>query len=311
MQRRMIQGRELSFKCCDISMHRPRLSKSISTANATSITTATSVTASGVSQPELAAGQRQQGSFAGMPTNVHIPKSTHISAAEQPFTGLRLLAEVSASQVDPFAALATHQSVTFDEAGQYQEQPDDYFSLSNESSQPVEDTPNKTTTNIPKQETLPSVNEHFRRALSGTVPETLLTAITGDPRLLTGHCIMGKEPDPTDKWIIWTGDKEWPFKCGYEGCDRHYTKKQALRSHFFKHTGDSRFRCHLGECTGKIRYCNQNNLIRHVQSKHSLEKRFRCDLCERRFGRKDCLKSHRQIMHSIEEKRSSQKRKRK
>ena len=228
-------------------MHRPRLSKSTSTATATSISTTTSVVVSRVSQPELAAGQRQQGSFAGMSTTVHTPKSTHISAAEQPFAGLRLLAEVSASKVDPFAALATHQSVTFDEAGKYQEQPDDSFSLSNESSQPVEDTSNKTTTNIPEQETLPSVNEHFRQALSGTVPETLLTAITGDPRLVTGHYLMWQMPDPTDKWIMWTGDKKRPFKCGYQGCDRHYTKKQSLRSHFAKHTGNSRLRCYLGE----------------------------------------------------------------
>ena len=281
-----------------------QLTKSTST-TATSTTTTTSVSTSRASKPRTR--RRLRSSFAGMSTTIHTPESTHIPATDQQFAGLILLAEASTSQVDPFQALATHQSVTLDEAGKYQEQPDDSFSLSNESSQPVEDTPNKTTTNIPKQETSPSVNEHFRRALSGTVPETLLTAITGDPRLVTGHCIMGKEPDPTDKWIIWTGDKEWPFKCGYEGCDRYYTKKQALRSHFVKHTGDSRFRSHLGEYTGEIRYCNQNTLIRHVQSKHSLEKRFRCNLCERRFGRKDCLKSHRKSEAHGNERENNQK----
>ena len=67
-------------------MHRPQLSKSTSAATATSTSTTTSVIASGVAQE---ARQRQQGSFAGMSTTVHSPQSTHISAAEQPFAGLK------------------------------------------------------------------------------------------------------------------------------------------------------------------------------------------------------------------------------
>ena len=46
-------------------MHGSRLPKS--TATATNTSTATSVAVSGMSQPELAAGQPQQGSFTGMP----------------------------------------------------------------------------------------------------------------------------------------------------------------------------------------------------------------------------------------------------
>ena len=286
-----------------------QLTKSTSTTTATSTTTTTSVCTSGASEPET--GRRLRSTFAGLSTTIHTPESTHIPATDQQFAGLILLTEASTSQVDPFQALATHQSVTFDEAGKYQEQPDDSFSLSNEPSHPVVDTPNRRTTSIPEKEALPSINEHFRRTLSGTVPETLLTAITGDPRLVTGHCIMEKKPDPTDKWIIWTGDKEWPFKCGYQGCDRHYTKKQALRSHFAKHTGNSRLRCYLGECTGKIICCDRHTLMRHVQSKHTLGKRFQCGLCGRRFGRKDCLLSHRRVVHAIENKQNSRKRKKK
>ena len=213
---------------CDIAIHRSRLSESTSTATATttSPSTATSVSSSVGYQLELAAGQRQQSSFVGMSPTIHTPDSTHMPVAEQPFARLRLLADACASLVDPFEALATHKTITFDDAGEYQKQPDDSSSLSNEPSQPVEDTTARTTTGIPEQETFPSINEHFRRRLSGTVPETLLTAITGEPRLVTGHYLMGQKPDSTDKWIIMTGDKIKPFKCGHEGCDKHYTSKR-------------------------------------------------------------------------------------
>ena len=97
-------------------MRSSRLSQS--TATVTNTSTVISVTASGMSQSELVAGQRQQGSFTGLSITVHTPESRHIPAAEQTFAGLRLLAEVSASQIEPFQALATHQSVTFDDNDQ-------------------------------------------------------------------------------------------------------------------------------------------------------------------------------------------------
>ena len=71
-------------------MHGFRLSKSIATTTNTS--TATSVTASRVSLPELAVGQRQQGSFASMSTTVYTPELAFIPSADQQFAGLRLLA---------------------------------------------------------------------------------------------------------------------------------------------------------------------------------------------------------------------------
>ena len=126
-------------------MHRPQLSKSTSTATTTSISTTTSVIAAAVSQPELAAGQRQQGSYAGVLATVHTPESTHIPVADQQFAGLRLLAETSASRVDPFEALAAHRTVTFD--NDHHKQPDNSSSQSggslaiiDESSQPIVDT---------------------------------------------------------------------------------------------------------------------------------------------------------------------------
>ena len=91
------------------------VSKSSSITSSTH-TVGTSMMTSRVSQPESAAGQRQQGSFVDLwKTVVHTPESTHIPVADRQFSGLRLLAEVSTSQIDPFQALATHQTVSFDD----------------------------------------------------------------------------------------------------------------------------------------------------------------------------------------------------
>ena len=310
-------------------MHSSRLLKSTLTATATGTGTVTSMVTSVVSQPELAAGQRQQeGSFAGFSTTVHTPESTPIPAADQPCAGPRLSANASASQVAPFQALATHQTVTFDD--DHQEQPDNSLSQSNgslakigESSQPIFDTaPDvreapfevivsvlsakdvgdtriRTMTTIPNHEILPSIKNHFRRALSGTVPEALMSMIIGDPQFITGQLIANQTPEPTDKWIVLTGDKNKPFKCGYEGCDKQYTRKQSLQEHFVSHTGISRFRCYLGECTGKIAFSNQYSRNRHIRAKHTFEKPYRCSICDKRFRRNECLKYHIVHVHSI------------
>ena len=77
-------------------MHSYRVSTSTATSTST---TATSISTSGVAQPESAAGQRpQSSSFAGTPTTIHTPESTHVPVADQQYAGLSLLPEVSASQ---------------------------------------------------------------------------------------------------------------------------------------------------------------------------------------------------------------------
>ena len=88
----------------------------LSSATTATTNTITSTITFGVSHSELAAGQ-QQGSFMGLSKTVHTPEPRQIPEADHQFFGLRLLAEVSASQieVDPFEALATHQTVTFDD----------------------------------------------------------------------------------------------------------------------------------------------------------------------------------------------------
>ena len=239
--------------------------KSLSTT--TPSATSTSVTASGASQHESAGGQHRQGSFIGLSTTAHTPESTRISSNYYQQDELRLLSNISASQIDPFEVLATHQAVTFDDRDQGQSA--SFLSLSNEpsrsqrSSQPVDDV-------------APIVRE-------------------------------GPSPDPTDKWIILTGDKKKPFKCRYEGCGRCYSRKRDLRWHLVRHTGDSPYRCYIGECTGEVAFCRPEGLKRHIRVYHTFEKPYECKICKRRFGRTDHLRSHRERMHSFGAKKKSPK----
>ena len=308
-------------------MRSSRISKSTSNATATSTSPATSVTTTGASQPESTVEQHQQGSFGGRSTTLHTPESTPIPAADR-YAKLKLLAEICTSRVhvDPFEELATHQTISFDDDDE-QQSADSPSPLSraslkiDEPSQPVNDsvpivreepeeisalflpsesgksTKIKRMTSIAKYMIAPSINEHFQRTLSGTVPEALLTPITGNPQLLSGQDIAGPRTNPADKWIIWTNDKERPFRCGYEGCGKTYTLKNVLRSHFLTHTGNSPFRCYLGECTGKIGFRNNHLLIRHIRAKHTLDKPYRCRLFDWRFSRKDHLKKHMRKHH--------------
>ena len=326
------------IKSKKISPKRHSISKSSSAA--TTIFTASTITmTSRVPQPELAAGQRQQGSFADLSKTLHSPEPTLIPAIYYQQDELGLLSgisvsDISCSQVDPFEILATHQSVTFEDQNQFQEQeqPDEFPLPFDELLQPVDDfdpmaieapddvnlpilpnnnderISNRTTISIPEQEILPSINNHFQRALTGIEPEAV--GITGYPKLPSSQHQAYKRPE-TDKWIILTGDKKRPFKCGYKGCDKRYTRKHDLRLHFVKHTGDSPYKCYMGECNGCIAFCRQQELTWHIRSEHTFERPYQCEVCNRRFIHSHHLRVHRSRVHSIENEKKSPKRKKK
>ena len=118
-----------------------------------------------------------------------------------------------------------------------------------------------------------------------------------EPKPRSGQNLADQDADSTDKWIIFSGDETKPFKCGYEGCGKTYTKKHSLRRHLPKHTGDSQFRCYTGDCTGKIRYCDEKTLTRHIYKKHVMERPYECDICNKGFFRSDTLLYHRTNVH--------------
>ena len=247
-----------------------RVSKSTSTVTATT----TSVSVSGDSQPESSIDRHQQCFFVGLSTTVHTPESMYTPAADR-CAGLRLSAEVSAPQlqIDPFEELATYQTVShYDDA---QELYASFLSLpyepllSNESS-PASDDAN-------------SIMEFE------------------EPKPRSGQTLVDQDAESTDKWIIYSGDETKPFKCGYEGCGKTYTKKHSLRRHFPKHNGDSQFRCYTGNCTGKIKYCDDKTLTRHIYKKHIMEKPYECDICNKQFVRSDNLNRHKEKVHSIKD----------
>ena len=242
-------------------MHISRIPESSSTA------TSTSFTASRVSQPEPAIGQRQQGPFVGLSTTAHTPESALISETYHQQDGLGLLSEIDITQIAPFEALVTYITATFDDDDQGQSASS--LSLSNESSRSQR-------SSQPVDDHVPIVREK-------------------------------QSPDPTDKWIMMSSDEKKPFKCGYEGCCRKYSEKAHLRTHFVTHTGDSKLRCYLGDCAGKVVYRDVRVLTRHTQAYHTFERPLGCEICGSRFRCADHLKSHMKHMHAFKAKKKSPK----
>ena len=233
----------------------------------TSTASATSVTACGDSQPALAIEQHQQGSFNGLSTTVHTPESTCIPTAER-YSGLRLLAEISAAQlqIDPFEALATYQTVSLNNSAR--EQSASSLSLPDEPLVVADD--------------------------ANPIMEV------EEPKPRSGQNLAVPNADLTEKGVIYSNDEIRPFKCSYEGCSKTYMTKQGLRRHFVSHAGNSQFRCYTGDCTGTVRYFDRQALARHIHREHTMERPFECNICNKRFGRRSHLRNHQQHIHFTE-----------
>ena len=230
--------------------------------------TSTSTTSSQDSQPCTADGQRPRGAFMDLTTTVHTPESPLIPATYHQQDELGLLSEMGTTQINPFEALSTHVAVTFD---------DDHQGRSAASSLSLHNEPARSQkSSQPVDDVAPIVREE-------------------------------QSPDPTDKWIILTGNPKKSFKCGYKGCEKRYTRKTNLRAHFVRHTRNSPYRCYMGECTGKFAFCTRAELARHSRVYHTFEKPFECEICDKRFRRKDSLKRHKENVHSPEKEKKSPK----
>ena len=308
---------------------KPQSVSKSSSAATTTITASTSTDAARVSQPESAAGQQQQGSFVDLSKTVHKPEPAHIAASyphdEPRFLSdddLRFLSDlsdmdiskISTPHIDPFEILATHQTVTFEDQLQEQEQTDAFLLPFDELLQPgydfdpmASEDPDDVNLSI-----LPNNNDHSRQASTGIVPKAVLVGSTGGPKPPSKqHKAYKRTANPTDKWIMMSGDDKKPFKCGHKGCGKKYTRKYDLRLHFVKHTGDSPYKCYLGKCDGRIVFSRKRYLTWHIRSKHTLERPYQCEVCSQRFMCSDYLRVHRRKVHSIENEEKSPKRKKK
>ena len=229
--------------------------------------TSTSTTNSQDSQSGTADRQRPRGSFMDLSTTAHTPESVLIPATYHQQDELRLLSEIGSIQIGPFETPATYTTATLDDRDQGQSA--NSLSLSNEPSRSQR-------SSQPVEDVAPIVREEL-------------------------------STDPTDKWIVMSGNKKRPFQCGYKDCGRKYSKKASLQTHFVTHTGDSKLRCHLGDCTGTVIYHDTRALTRHIHVHHSFEKLFECELCGRRFRRQHHLKYHMEHVHLTKSKKKSPK----
>ena len=254
--------------------------RSYCASKSTSTATTASVTVSRDSQPDSTIEQHHQGSFADLLTTIHTPESTSIIPADdRPFAGLRLLAEVSTSQLDPFETLATHRTNTFDDEDQEQ---------------------SASSLSLPDG---PLLSKEPSQATDDANPIMEIE----EPKPRSGQNLADQNADSTDKWIMCSSDDTRLFQCGHKGCGKTYMTKQGLRRHFISHIGDSQFRCYTGDCTGKIRYCDSQALARHIHITHTMERPFECNICNQRFRRRAHLQRHQQKIHSTEKEKTTKK----
>ena len=210
--------------------------------------TSTGTTTSQVSQSGTADGQRQQGSYVGISTTIDTPESMQIAASYHQQDGLRLLAEVSTSQINPFEALAKHQTVTFDDeavttgiAG--------VPNLPSDQHQ-AEQSPDPTNTNkwiiMDKSQKKP-----YRCGYPGGCGKIYLTK-----RSLTRH------------FVKHTGKSK--FKCPHPKCvgNEYFGDSTLLKRHIvLKHTQDKPFQCELCDRQFKL----EHHLKYHTKHVHGIE----------------------------------------
>ena len=222
------------------------ISESSSAATAT-VTASISTMTSRVSQPELAAGQRQQGAYVGISTTIDTPQSMQVAAHYHQQDGLRLLAEVSISQINPFATLATHQTVTFDDEA--------------------------VTTGIAGALNLPSGQYQAERSSDPTDTDKWIIVDKSLERpYQCGYqgCDKGYFQMSTLKrhFVKHTGISK--FKCPHPECvgNEYFSESTMLKRHIArKHTQDKPFECEL--CDRRFRF--KQHLKYHTKYVHGIE----------------------------------------
>ena len=103
-----------------------------------------------------------------------------------------------------------------------------------------------------------------------------------------------------DEFVIYTGIKPTPYKCGFEGCGKTYAKKQVVRKHMFTHRRFSMYECDYQSCANDPNryYRDLADLARHTRSRHTKVRPYTCYFCSQTFLRSDHARYHMRSKHS-------------
>ena len=103
----------------------------------------------------------------------------------------------------------------------------------------------------------------------------------------------------TEKWIVKREGVEKRYMCSYPNCGYTYVHLCHLKTHIFRHTHISTYKCTYPGCSDSKYFRNTTDLQRHVRKNHTYEEPYSCELCIMRFGRSDSYKRHMRIVHKL------------
>ena len=103
----------------------------------------------------------------------------------------------------------------------------------------------------------------------------------------------------TEKWIVKREGVEKRYMCSYPNCGYTFVHLCHLKTHIFRHTHISTYKCTYPGCSDSKYFRNITDLQRHVRKNHTYEEPYSCELCIMRFGRSDSYKRHMRIVHKL------------
>ena len=212
---------------------------------------------SGKQPPELTAEQNKQASFSRRSATVSTPEQAERQTVDE--------------SGDPFAALATYQTLTFDDKGQ------------------------KLDTTKTEEVLLPHTVETTSQSVAMSEKSANSPKNTGQD---TSESLPDRVKRETEKYVVRLMDAEDNYKCGYPNCDLTFSKISNLKTHIFIHIGISRYKCSYPECIFNPYFRTSSSLRQHEESYHKSERSYRCTFCDKRFWHLHSYRRHKYHKHN-------------